>query len=64
MFKKWPKPGFLISAELHSKITRSCEAITEGDSRVLDVRSVKSRFKLQTEVKSANNEFGCYFANH
>jgi hypothetical protein len=64
MLKKWPKPSFLISAELHSKIVNNCKAISLIDSRVLDVRPVKLECKKGHESKSVKSDFTCCFANH
>lgn len=64
MLKKWPKPGFVISAELHSKIAQSCIVIQETDSQISDVRRVKPRFKNDDQKKTLTNEFVYNFANH
>ncbi len=64
MFKKWSKPSFLISAELHSKIARSCETIGETDSQVLEVRSVRQNLRHRNESRSVKNDFTYCLANH
>lgn len=64
MLKKWPKPSFLISTELHSKILNNCEAISLIDSLIVDVRPVKLEFKKEHESKSVKSDFACCFANH
>jgi hypothetical protein len=64
MFKKAPKPSFLVSAELHSRIRMCCSPIEETDSRILDVRPVRHSHKLKEESKTVNRDFACCFVAH
>ena len=64
MFKKAPKPSFLVSAELHSRIRMSCAAINETDSLILDVRPVRRSSKHKDESKTVSRDFACCFVAH
>ena len=64
MFKKAPKPSFLVSEEFHSRISMSCAAINETDSRILDVRPVRHSSKHKDESKTVSRDFACIFVAH
>jgi len=57
MFKKWLKPNFFISAQLHAKIAGSCTPIERIDSQVLDVRTNRHNLRRPDQVKNIKNEF-------
>ncbi len=45
MFKIFKKAPILIPQELHSKISNTCPAIAEYESRVLNVRTKENKRK-------------------
>ena len=64
MLRKLPKPSFLISAELHSRILHNCKPINLIDSQILDVRPVKAEFNKEHQSESLEDDFTCCFASH
>ena len=64
MLRKTPKPSFLISAELHSRIVNNCKPINLIDSRILDIRPIKAGLKKEHQSESVKNDFACCFASH
>ena len=63
MFNKWPKPNFLISEKIHSKIAENCVRVHELDSQVIELRNGRRNVKGQRDSKIEGPFISC-FASH
>ncbi|MFH0960800.1 MAG: hypothetical protein V1897_19115 [Pseudomonadota bacterium] len=63
MFKKCPKPNFLISAKSHNKISQNCARLHELDSQIMELRHAR-RNDAPLDTDKLDRRLVSCFASH